>query len=169
MLGRGLWLFPLLLIPVVVAACGSSGGGDPAGDGDDPAAAREQVVAAAREAADRLAQVGRISKVGGEWTVCGSPPAEAVEYGADGRLDSGGDQTGAIDAAADAMTEAGWAVTDEGTDPYRWVNLERDGLTASLRPDPLEGSDAVAWAIASSCIPVGDGESSEFDFKREEL
>jgi len=142
---------------------------DEGSPGEGTVAERERVVGAAREVATALSELAEVSDFAGKWTVCGSPPADAVEYAASGKLASGGDQSAAIDAATDALSGSGWTVTKEGTDPYRWVNLERDGVTASLRPDALRGSNAVAWAVAGDCLPVSEEQANQMDFKQEPL
>lgn len=158
---------------VLASGCGADESGDEGADrasGDvTPEQARDRVVTASRDVAATLGALGEVADLGGAWAVCGSPPAEAVEYRASGVLRAADAPEVAVPAAADALAGAGWAPTGEGSDPQPWANLERDGTTVSLRVDPRRGSGGVAVAVADACVPVGDGESSDYDFGREPI
>ncbi|WP_114424159.1 hypothetical protein [Nocardioides houyundeii] len=156
---------------VTVLAAGLAGCGSEPDEGStqvDTDEQREQVVSGLREISETIAPQGEVSDLFGKWTVCGGPPDAGVEYRASGRLVPSADPGASVQAAAQALVAQGWTVTEEGTDPQPWANLERDGVTASLRINAYR-SDEVTFAVAGDCVELGEGGTKGWDYSRERL
>ncbi|WP_101523459.1 hypothetical protein [Nocardioides houyundeii] len=161
----------LVAVLITVLVAGLAGCGSDPEEGSAPVDTdeqREQVVSRLREISETVAPQGEVSDLYGKWTVCGGPPDAGVEYRASGRLVPSVDPGASVQAAAEALVAQGWTVTEEGSDPQPWANLERDGVTASLRINAYR-SDEVTFSVAGDCVELGEGGTKGWDYSRERL
>jgi hypothetical protein len=156
----------LALLVTIGSGCGS--GPDPEEAANEVTSSRDAVVDALRIAAKSAAGVGSLGRATGRYAVCGSPPAEAVEYRAS-VLVQAGQHAAAVPAITDRLADDGWEILDEGSDPDPWSNMERDGVTGSVRVDPMQGSTALVLAVAGPCVSVAEGQTSKFELSEQQL
>lgn len=133
---------------------GGSGGPDRQAAADDAEAGRGQVVGALRGMAEVASSLGVVGDATGGYAVCGSPPAEAVEFRA---------------SLSERLAADGWKLVGQDTQPRPWANLGRDEVTGSIRVSPRQGSAGLVLAVAGPCVQVADGQTSDFSLRQEPI
>lgn len=146
---------------------GGSGGPDRQAAADDAEAGRGQVVGALRGMAEVASSLGVVGDASGGYAVCGSPPAEAVEFRASVPLQV--DPADAAPTLTDRLAADRWKVVGQETQPRPWANLERDEVTGSIRVSPRQGSAGLVLAVAGPCVQVADGQTSDFSLRQEPI
>lgn len=152
---------------LLMVGCGS-GAPDRQAAADDAEASRGQVVGALRGMAEVASGLGAVGDATGGYAVCGSPPAESVEFRASVPLKVD-DPADAVPRLTDRLAADGWKVVGQETQPRPWANLERDEVTGSIRVSPRQGSTGLVLAVAGPCIPVADGQTSDFSLRQEPI
>lgn len=128
------------------------------------AESREQVRSEIVAIADELLASARVQDDGGGVDVCGSAPAEGVQYsGGITFEDDGGPLPERVAQAREVYEERGWQVSSEDVSPQGVdrVTFERDDLRGSVGKTALRGSDAMTFDVAGPCIPTSDDETDQ--------
>ena len=159
--------FVLLGSAFLMAGCGS-GGPDRQAAADEAEASRGQVVDALRGMTEVASGLGAVGDANGGYAVCGSPPAEAVEFRASVPLQVD-DPADAVPRLTDRLAADGWKVVGQETQPRPWANLERDEVTGSIRVSPRQGSTGLVLAVAGPCVRIADGQTSDFSLRQEPI
>lgn len=166
---RRLALVALGLALVTAAGCGEG----PAADEPTERTAvaeleslADDVMSTGGEVVDILETAGlEVARAGGKGDYCQSAPRPGFTFALGGELAEGAAYDERFTAARDALVDDGWEVDDEGEvartgqqQPEAWVNLRRDDWRLTLRRNPLEGSDALVFALTGldACIRIPD-------------
>lgn len=113
---------------------------------------QEKVSTAVLEVADALEGAGlQVPTATGRYEVCGTEPISSVQYRALIDLSGPGDTASQVQRAAESMEQAGWTITDSGTERGGWSDLERDELAGSVQVS--QGDDgAVNVSVVHPCV-----------------
>lgn len=166
---RRLALVALGVALTALAGCGE----DPAADEVTQEAAlaelealADDVMSTGGEVVDTLEAAGlEVARAGGKGDYCQSTPRPGFTFALGGELAEGAAYDERFTAARDALVDDGWEADTEGEvtrtgqqEPEAWANLRRDDWRLTLRRNPLEGSDALVFALTGldACIRIPD-------------
>ncbi len=168
---RRTWLVRVLTAAAMLMVAGGCGGGvDDEQAGRDLDALQSRIVSETEDAVQALEDAGlTVERAAGIAEYCQTQPAPGVTYRAGGVVTEQGDPADQVAMLRDALTDLGWTVDTEGTDPTPFANLTRDDLRLAIAVSRRQDEPGTTFGITGPCIEVSESDFLHGDDRRTEL